>query len=379
MNVTSNKTRTILTYAAAITVAVASFVGALYLWYRALTPEEEQVRVIPVSRVSPDAFSAGLEGNLRRIIEPLGIPEKDFRRREPEPTQKNITSVYSVRVPQNVSLAILNLRISGMAESMGGQVIRGVEGNNGDTLTLTLGVGPRETDIVVISKSRPAVEKKVKISVVIDDLGIKDLAYAKRLIDLDQVVTLSILPFQRHTADVIDMARASDTPYILHMPMEPKSDLVSPGEGAIYLVDDASTMKNKLEKAFNSVRDAKGFNNHMGSLLTEDVRTMECVMSYLRERGYFFLDSQTSRQSKGYEISQREGIKSAKISGYLDAVNDPDHIQKRLTALVEGAFRTGSAIILGHDRPETIAILEKELPRIEQLGVEFIPIADIVK
>jgi len=366
-------------YVVAPLIAVVALGASLFLWYRALTIEKERITLPQPFRVSPRAFSAGLEGNLRVTLEEFGIGEKDVESRVPEPPVGDIHRIYTVRVPENVSLTLLNQKITRMVREMGGGVIRGVEGSSGRRLALTVGVGRTPTDMVILCKVRGVVAKKARVAVIIDDLGIKSVDLARRLCSLDQTVTLAILPFQRHTKEVVELAEETDTPYILHMPMEPKSKKADPGEGAIRFGDDEETVRKKLRRAFKSVAGARGLNNHMGSMVTEDVRMMEYVMRYLRENDYFFIDSRTSRASVGYRISQKSGVRGAAISGYIDVEDEQSAIEERLDELARGTFKNGFAIILGHDRPNTVEVLERKLPALEEKGVAFVKVSDLVR
>jgi len=368
----------LLVYAAPL-IAVIALGASLFVWYRALVPETERITIVRPSLVSPQAFSAGLEGNLLLVLDDFGIDAGDVESGAPDPPQEGIRRLYRVTVPENVSLTLLNLTITRMARDMGGKVFRAMESGGGRHLTMTVGAGGRRTDIIVLSIVPGVVTKTARIAVIVDDLGIKSTSLAERLCGLRQVVTLAILPFQRRTSDIVSLAERTDTPYILHMPMEPKSGAVNPGEGAILAEDDEKTAVRKLDDAFDSVDGAPGLNNHMGSKVTEDRRTMEYLMRFLGKRGRFFLDSQTSRQSVGYSISQKAGVKSALISGYIDVKDDEESIADRFDTLAGQAIDEGSAVILGHDRPNTVAVLERKMPEWEKKGIRFVPVSDLVR
>ena len=53
----------------------------------------------------------------------------------------------------------------------------------------------------------------------------------------------------------------------------------------------------RIDRALDGVPCATGMNNHMGSRFTADAPGMDHVMSRLKERGIYFLDSRTSDQS----------------------------------------------------------------------------------
>ncbi len=142
---------------------------------------------------------------------------------------------------------ILNLKINTISKEMGGLVFRGIESSDGNNLTIEVGTGRTPTDVIILRKVKGIQAAKAKMAIIVDDLGIKSLNFAQRLCNIEQDLTLSILPFQRHTSEVVDLANETGTPYILHMPMEPQSMNENPGEGAIYISDVESDIIEKLE------------------------------------------------------------------------------------------------------------------------------------
>lgn len=360
-------------------IALTALGASSYLWYKALVPEASRMEIRPPFQASKEVFSAGLKGNLAVAMADFNIGEKDIKARPADEFEDQINTIYTITIPSNLSLTLVNLRITRMVHAMGGNVIRGLESNDKGSLSLTLGVGKKATDIVIIKKRSGVTVKTTRIAIVIDDLGIKDIDLARRLCALDRDITLAILPFQRHTSEIVRLAHSTQTPYILHMPMEPKSDEVNPGKGAILVSDNDSDIKKKLDRAFDDVDGARGLNNHMGSKATEDPRVMECLMKYLGTKTCFFLDSQTSRESVGFGISRKVKIPGAKITGYIDAVDQKEEIEKRLDDFTKFALENGTAIILGHDRPLTVEILERKLPEMEQAGITFVPLTDLIR
>ncbi len=367
----------------AVTVAVAALAIALFTGYRwHLVLSGRPAAHTPFGSftgVSPDTFSRELAGNLPGILASCGIDGDAVTSRDSTPDAGEVRTQYAVAVPSNISMTLLNYHITAMARDMGGMVLRGVEEDGGRTLVLTLGVKTTPTDRIILKRERSLAVQLPRLAVVVDDLGIKDTSLAGRLCGLDQTITLAVLPFQRHTDEVLRLARDTGTPFMLHMPMQPESETVDPGDGALLVSDDDVAVRRKLERAFASVKGAAGLNNHMGSRATADVQTMERVMTYLGERNYFFIDSRTSTQTVGYVTSQRANVRSAAISGYIDVEDDPTAIETRVRELAESARKSGTGILLGHDRPNTVAVLERMLPELASDGFRFVPVADLVR
>ncbi len=351
---------------------------SLYLWYGAIKPEAVKIQEFIPSRISPESFSLELEAKLLDVLLDLGIEKKDIDIKENEFSLNRIKKIYNVKVPENISLTILNLKINAISKGIGGLVFRGIESSDGNNFTIEVGTERTSTDVIILRKVKGIQAAKAKMAIIVDDIGIKSLNFALRLCNIKQELTLSILPFQRHTSEVVDLANETGTPYILHMPMEPLSINENPGEGAIYISDVESDIREKLAQAFKSVHGAQGLNNHMGSKATEDARTMEIIMKYFNENGYFFVDSQTSRNSKAYPLSQKLGVKSVKLDSYIDVEDNKAFISKRLDELAEAAFDKGLVIVICHDRLNTVEVLEQKLPELEERGIKFVKVADIV-
>ena len=360
-------------------IALSTLGVSSYLWYRALKPLPAAPPVVSQKEKKPEAFSEELPGQLVPLLSEFGVEERDIKKKNADPAKDDVQHIYTVKIPEKSSLILLNMKISSMVKRMGGSVFRGIEGGDGAMLTLTLGASKQPTDILILRKI-PGIElKQAKMAIIIDDVGFRSSESAGRFCNLGQVVTLSILPFQPHTKQDVELARETGTPYMLHMPMEPRSSEANPGEGVILADDEKSVIIQKLRKAFRSVNGAPGLNNHMGSKVTDNVRAMEFIMAFLAENGLFFVDSRTSLNTVGYATSTRLGVKSVIINSYLDVEDDEAYIENRLEKLTAEAFEKGQVIAIGHDRPHTLAVLERKLPELEKRGITFVPVSDLIR
>ncbi len=360
-------------------IALTAAGVSLFYLLTSESPEQITLEDIIPAPVSPEEYSRELAVRLPESLSGIGINPENISAKAPDSTDADIRTVYTVKVPENISLTRINVAINELSEDMGGRVFQGVESESGKTITIKAGSGRTPTDIIVLRKMRGLKKTTGVMAIIVDDLGMRNVNLARRLCDMNQVVTLSILPFQPKTFDVIQLARKTGTPYMLHMPMEPKSTKVKPGKGAIYTSDTEEDIRLKLDRAFRDVDGASGANNHMGSRVTEDLRIMETVMNYFRENGMFFVDSQTSRNSVGYSLSQKMGVKSAVLTRFIDVTDEQDFIEGRLRELGNTAIERGQVVAICHDRPNTVAVLERILPELEMLGISFVAVETLVR
>ena len=134
-----------------------------------------------------------------------------------------------------------------------------------------------------------------------------------------------------------------------------------------------------VNEDLDSVPGAAGVNNHEGSALTENREAMTFLMSELKTRNLFFLDSMTNNKSAAYAVAKEFGLRSARRDVFLD--NDSDHpssIRKQLDELTRLAIQHGSAIGIGHPHPVTIAELRKWLADASAQGVEIVPVSKLM-
>jgi polysaccharide deacetylase 2 family uncharacterized protein YibQ len=214
------------------------------------------------------------------------------------------------------------------------------------------------------------------VALVIDDLGERpeDLA---TLLALGVPVTYAVLPYEKHTQEVVAELRRRHVEMLLHLPMEPLNG-EDPGPGALLTGMDDDELREKTEAALRAVPGAVGVNNHMGSRLSEDERALTPVLRVLAEHGLFFLDSRTSASSVGYRTARSLGLPSVERHVFLDRDPSPEAVRKQFQRLLELSRTRGAAVAIGHPLPDTLQVLTEEVPKARAEGFEFVPVSDLL-
>lgn len=236
------------------------------------------------------------------------------------------------------------------------------------------------THTVILDFGRAALafqKGQPKIALIIDDLGY-DPELADAFMHLRIPVTLSVLPLAPFTRRIVDEARKRGCELMVHVPMEPKSyPRIKPGPGALFVTMDDKEIRQKLIRDLNQVPGAKGVNNHMGSLFTEDRDKMMVVMEALRKRHLFFIDSRTTADSVGYNMARSMGVPAAERTVFLDDDLHLDTMEIQVKRLLNVARHEGWAIGIGHPHKETLKLLKDYLGKVDD-GVEVVPASKIV-
>jgi polysaccharide deacetylase 2 family uncharacterized protein YibQ len=227
----------------------------------------------------------------------------------------------------------------------------------------------KKSEMVLPKPSRP------KVAIIIDDLGPNKNA-AREVLDLKIPVTLSILPQQTYSAWAAEEGHRLGHDIIAHIPMEAEKSYKL-GEGGLYIWMTDMEIADTLNKDILSVPHALGVSNHMGSAFTRDERAMQVLISELKKKKLFFLDSLTTPKSVGYHLARMQGITALNRDIFLDDRDDPGEIEAQWRKLIKIANKNGYAVLLAHPRKNTIEFLKKSVKNNNEVAV--VPISELVR
>lgn len=244
---------------------------------------------------------------------------------------------------------------------------------------------PRSRSRPVAGKPRPtaapaparAPEPSPRIAIVIDDLG-NDRDALERIAAWRFAVAGAVLPGLAESADAARLLARSGKEVLLHLPMEPDGyPRVRPGPGVVLRSDSDERIAEIVAEDLDSVPGAVGVNNHMGSAATADPRVMRAVVRVLADRGLFLLDSRTTEASVARRMAEEISLPAVSRRVFLDSVPTADAIDRSFRELLARAREDGSALAIGHPYPETIAMLERELPLLAEKRVELVRVSSL--
>jgi uncharacterized protein len=216
------------------------------------------------------------------------------------------------------------------------------------------------------------------IAIIIDDIGYNRVL-AKKFIDLEADITLSVLPYSPFRKSILKAAKEKGVAVMLHLPMEPNEyPRVSPGQGALLNSMSPDQLIASLRKTLDNVPIALGVNNHMGSSLTENAPRMNQIFTVLKQRGLFFVDSRTTLKTRCRESARLLHVPFGQRDVFLDHIPEKGSVKKELERLVTIAVENGFAIGIGHPHAATYDVLREMLPAMKK-RVQFVPVSRLVR
>lgn len=219
----------------------------------------------------------------------------------------------------------------------------------------------------------------VMVAVVIDDMGVS-VPHTRDILSLEKPITASFLTYGAANRKQVKEAKEKGFEVMLHVPMMPhaKADLapvtLSPDMQEDEIKNDFVQMLDRYKGL-----GMKGINNHMGSLFTEDEKSLGYVMQILKDRNLFFLDSKTTAKSVGAKVAAEYGVPYIARDVFLDNENDYNYIMGQLRQTEKIAHMRGYAVAIGHPRSQTYLALRDWMKELPERRIRLVRLSDLVR
>jgi polysaccharide deacetylase 2 family uncharacterized protein YibQ len=236
---------------------------------------------------------------------------------------------------------------------------------------------PPEDAAVLPDKVVKVPPKRGAVALVIDDAG-HNIHELLPLLKFPGPLTLAVLPGLEYSTDALKAIKAAGKDSILHQPMEALGGN-DPGPDAVYTWMDEKTIRAQITKNIDNLAGVRGINNHMGSKATSDPRVMNIVLSELKSRKMFFLDSRTSADTVGRKVAADMQLPFLERSVFLDNTQEKEAIMHAFREGLKIAEKEGSVVMIGHVWTHELAdVLLEVYPQALDEGFEFLSVMDLL-
>jgi len=219
-----------------------------------------------------------------------------------------------------------------------------------------------------------------KVAIIIDDMG-NSLESIEEVCRLKRPITVAVLPYSSLSRETATIARRNNLEVILHLPLESLFNEYDNNHtpGIIHSAMSPEDIIDTLEESLSQVPFIDGVNTHMGSKITSDPDIIRLILTQLKGRGLYFIDSRTTAQSVAFDVAQRMGIPTAYRNVFLDSEINEDFIRDQLIRLFEYARQNGRAVGICHPSPETLKVLKEYFPLVDRYGLQPVFASEIVQ
>ena len=175
------------------------------------------------------------------------------------------------------------------------------------------------------------------------------------------------------------LAEAAGKEIILHLPLQPASAEDATDPGTLHIDMTRSEFAATFDRHLAAVPAAAGVNGHRGSLLTRHPGHMGWLMAELKSRpALYFVDSYTTAKSVALDIALENGVRAVRRDVFLDPDPAPATIEREFRRLKTIAREQGFAVGIAHPLPETLAVLERELPALAAAGFRQVTVGELI-
>lgn len=206
--------------------------------------------------------------------------------------------------------------------------------------------------------------QRAKLAIVIDDVGYHPKEDAA-IYGMPKEISVAIIPSAPYAQQRNNQAVAQGRDILIHMPMQPVSK-IKMEEGGLSVGMSPQEVAQRVQFAKSIVKNAIGMNNHMGSAATADVPLMTALMQELHRYHLFFLDSRTIGKSVAGKIAKEHGVQSLDRHIFLDDSDVLVDVQRQFQLALQYAQKHGVAIVIGHPRKNTVAVLQAGLAHLPE-------------
>ncbi len=232
------------------------------------------------------------------------------------------------------------------------------------------------TALLLVTSPWTKADGHAYVAIIIVDLG-HSLKKGQAFIDLPAPLTIAILPHTAYSKSIATSAHAAQKEIIVHLPIaNVKNTPIGPG--GLTANQPRSEFLSALDAAIEGVPHAQGINNHTGSYLTQQLEQMTWLMSDMKQRDFFFIDSRTTPNCVARKVAENYEVFSSSRDVFLDNERTHDSINHSFQQLISKAKQEGTAIGIGHPYPETLAYLKEALPRLAQQGIVVVPASNLI-
>ena len=244
-----------------------------------------------------------------------------------------------------------------------------------------------KTQVSEIEKPKPKypnlpapAKKQVQFAILLDDGG-NSLELAKEFAAIKYPVAIAVLPHLEYTKQTAQIAKKAGKTVFLHFPMAPKSyPNTDPGKGAVLPNMPQLIINGIVRENFENIGiEVDGFNNHMGSGITEDAVKMEQILLASKAYTNRFVDSRTTANTKAYAECKKAGYKCGENRLFIDNDNSVEAILAKIYEAAEKSRDDGSIIAIGHVRPNTLQALKIALPELEKRNYKLVSVTSLTK
>jgi uncharacterized protein len=339
--------------------ALALFLGAAALYWRATAPRPQDVALVPFSDI--------------QVVKPAPVasPSPAVKVFPPAADAGQVAvarggAAGGARGPQIIEVdEALGRKPAGLDPKM-------IETSKFGPLPRRGGNGARPADVYARPFAEtPNTRGAPRIAILVGGVGLDAATTQAAISRLPGAVSLGLAPYGSDLAGVAERARGAGHEIWLQAPMQGFGP--DPGPHTLKTGVSAAENEEALHWLMARFPGYVGVENYLGAKFTADADAATPVLAEIARRGLIYLDDGSSALSKVEDLAPGLDLKAAKAD--VIAVGDAAAIEAAFAAAEDKARRSGSAILVASALPGALDRLAPWANGLEAKGFALAPVS----
>ena len=221
-------------------------------------------------------------------------------------------------------------------------------------------------------------DRKPRVAIIINNLGLS-ATYTEQILKLmPKNITLSFSHISPKLKKWVREARQKGFEVLIDLPMEPDG-FPSNDPGRSTLLTSLSEVQNlnRLEYVMVQSGGYVGLLSTHGSKFTLNSELLLPILKAIKDRGLLYVDSRTTSQSLGPELSSDIQLPRAFNNVFIDKTPSREHITTKLRELERIVIDKKFAVAIARPLPISMEILSDWASSLKKKGIALAPITAI--
>jgi hypothetical protein len=221
-------------------------------------------------------------------------------------------------------------------------------------------------------------DRKPRVAIIINNLGLS-ATYTEQILKLmPKNITLSFSHISPKLKKWVREARQKGFEVLIDLPMEPDGfPRNDPGRSTLLTSLSEVENLNRLEYVMVQSGGYVGLLSTHGSKFTLNSELLLPILKAIKDRGLLYVDSRTTSQSLGPELSSDIQLPRAFNNVFIDKTPSQVHITTKLRELERIVMDKKFAVAIARPLPISIEILSEWASSLKKKGIALAPITAI--
>jgi polysaccharide deacetylase 2 family uncharacterized protein YibQ len=221
-------------------------------------------------------------------------------------------------------------------------------------------------------------DRKPRVAIIINNLGLS-ATYTEQILKLmPKNITLSFSHISPKLKKWVREARQKGFEVLIDLPMEPDGfPRNDPGRSTLLTSLSEVENLNRLEYVMVQSGGYVGLLSTHGSKFTINSELLLPILKAIKDRGLLFVDSRTTSQSLGPELSSDIQLPRAFNNVFIDKIPSQEHITTKLRELERIVMDKKFAVAIARPLPISMEILSEWASSLKKKGIALAPITAI--